>query len=43
MFATAPAYARGLSGFDVRHRLVLSSVYELPFGRGKALLKNLSP
>jgi hypothetical protein len=29
--------SRGLSGFDVRHRLVLSSVYELPFGRGKAL------
>ena len=29
-------YSRGLSGFDVRHRLVVSSVYELPFGRGKA-------
>ena len=35
-------YARGLSGFDVRHRLVLSSVYQLPIGHGKALLKNLS-
>jgi hypothetical protein len=34
-------YSRGLSGFDVRHRLVLSSVYELPLGRGKGLLKNL--
>ncbi len=30
-------YSRGLSGFDARHRLVLSSVYELPAGRGKAL------
>jgi hypothetical protein len=33
-------YSRGLSGFDVRHRLVLSSVYELPMGRGKPLFKN---
>ncbi len=33
-------YSRGLSGFDVRHRLVLSSVYELPLGHGKALLRN---
>lgn len=32
--------SRGLSGFDVRHRLVLSSVYELPIGPGKALLRN---
>jgi hypothetical protein len=27
---------RGLSGFDVKHRLVLSSVWELPFGHGRA-------
>ena len=33
-------YSRGLSGFDVRHRLVVSSVYELPLGRGKALMTN---
>ena len=33
-------YSRGLSGFDARHRLVLSSVYELPAGRGKALFTN---
>src|SRR4030095_6728608 len=26
-----------LSGFDVRQRLVISYVYELPFGRGKSL------
>jgi len=29
---------RGLSGFDLRHRMVFSPVYELPFGRGKAFL-----
>lgn len=32
--------SRGLSGFDVRQRLVVSSVFELPFGTGKALLSN---
>lgn len=26
---------RGLSGNDIRHRFIWSSVYELPFGRGK--------
>ncbi len=36
-------YSRGLSGFDVRHRLVMSYVYELPFGRGRAFLKDLHP
>ncbi|MFN7925306.1 MAG: TonB-dependent receptor [Bryobacteraceae bacterium] len=35
--------SRGLSGFDVRQRLVLSSVYELPFGRGKSMLSNAGP
>ncbi len=29
---------RGLSGFDIRQRLVFSPVYELPFGNGKAYL-----
>jgi hypothetical protein len=33
-------YSRGLSGFDVRHRLVISSVYELPIGRGHWLMGN---
>jgi hypothetical protein len=32
--------SRGLSGFDVRHRLVVSSVFELPIGTGKTLLAN---
>lgn len=35
--------SRGLSGFDVRQRLVISSVYELPVGTGKALLRNAGP
>src|SRR5262249_1123767 len=30
-----PKSARGLSGNDIRHRFVWSSVYELPVGRGK--------
>ena len=29
---------RGLSGFDIRNRLVLSPVYQLPFGKGQPLL-----
>jgi hypothetical protein len=35
-------YARGRSGFDVRHRLAVSTVYELPLGRGQMLLKDAS-
>jgi len=31
---------RGNSTFDVRHNVVLSWTYELPFGRGKMFLKN---
>ncbi|MBI3695150.1 MAG: carboxypeptidase regulatory-like domain-containing protein, partial [Acidobacteria bacterium] len=31
-------YSRGLSGFDVRHRLVLSYVYELPIFRSNRIL-----
>jgi hypothetical protein len=30
-----PNWEHGNSDFDVRHRLVLSAIYELPFGRGK--------
>ena len=33
----------GPSAFDVRHRLSLSTVYEIPFGRGKALATDLNP
>ncbi|MGH8245287.1 MAG: hypothetical protein ACREUU_02515, partial [Gammaproteobacteria bacterium] len=35
-------YSRGLSGFDVRHRFVMSYVYELPFGRGRAFMRGWS-
>src|SRR6185436_7269165 len=31
---------RGNSDFDARHRLAVSYIYELPFGRGKAFGKN---
>src|SRR5215813_4654782 len=31
------AAEKGRSAFDTRHRFVLNAVYELPFGRGKAL------
>ncbi|MBI3210699.1 MAG: carboxypeptidase regulatory-like domain-containing protein [Candidatus Solibacter usitatus] len=35
--------SRALSGFDVRHRLVVSYVYALPIGRGKSLLRDIGP
>ncbi len=31
---------RGLSEFDVRHRFVLSFIYELPFGKGKPFARD---
>lgn len=36
-------YFRGLSGFDVRNRFVLSYVYELPFGPGRRFLNSVNP
>ena len=33
---------KGPSDFDIRHRFVTSVVYELPFGRGKQFLSNIS-
>ncbi len=35
-----PQAEYGNSDFDVRHRLVLNSIYELPFGHGKHFLGN---
>ena len=35
--------SRARSGFDVRQRLVISSVIELPFGSGRAALTNAGP
>jgi hypothetical protein len=34
------AAERGNSAFDIRQRLVVSTIYDLPFGKGKALLAN---
>lgn len=34
------AAERGLSDFDIRHRFVLSSVYQLPFGPGRHFLNS---
>jgi hypothetical protein len=34
---------KGLAGFDIRHRLVLSYGYEFPVGRGKRFLGNVNP
>lgn len=38
--ATDPKEEYGNSDFDVRHRFVFSYIYELPFGKNKALGKN---
>ena len=35
-----PQQEYGNSDFDVRHRFVISSIYELPFGHGKKFLGN---
>ncbi len=34
-------YDRGSNAFDVRHTFNISALYDLPFGRGKAYLKDL--
>ena len=34
------AAERGNSAFDIRQRLVVSTIYDLPFGKGKAFLAN---
>jgi Carboxypeptidase regulatory-like domain/TonB dependent receptor-like, beta-barrel len=35
-----PEQSKGLSGYDVPHFLSISSVYELPFGKGKPMLNH---
>jgi hypothetical protein len=41
LFVNRPREAdEGASDFDVRHALVISHIYDLPFGRGKQFLKN---
>ncbi|HWY42497.1 MAG TPA: TonB-dependent receptor [Candidatus Sulfotelmatobacter sp.] len=39
---TNPRLEYGNADFDVRHRFVFSSIYELPFGKGKAFWTNAS-
>jgi len=39
---TDPRAEYGNADFDVRHRFIFSSIYELPFGRGKPIGKNVS-
>ena len=34
---------RAVSGFDVPQRLIVSYVYDLPFGKGKHFLGNANP
>jgi len=41
-FAQQPNAEYGNSDFDIRHRFVFSYLYELPIGRGKAWLGNVS-
>ncbi|PYS93170.1 MAG: hypothetical protein DMF64_05670 [Acidobacteria bacterium] len=36
-----PDLDKGNSDFDVRHRFTFSSVYDLPFGRNRAYLRNI--
>ena len=40
---TEPQWEYGNSDFDVRHRLVASYIYELPFGKDKYFANNVSP
>jgi hypothetical protein len=35
-----PAAFRGSSDFDIRHNVTANGIYDLPFGKGKALLSN---
>lgn len=37
-----PEWEHGNSDFDIRHRFVVSYIYELPFGRGKWLARGMN-
>jgi hypothetical protein len=41
-YAAHPEWEKGLADFDVRHRIVLSYSYELPFGHGKKYASSLN-
>src|SRR5262249_31251597 len=40
---TCLACDKGLAGFNVPQRLTVATIWELPFGKGKRLLKNVAP
>jgi Carboxypeptidase regulatory-like domain/TonB dependent receptor len=42
-FAVDPRIGYGPTSFDIRHRFVLTNIWELPIGRGKAWLGEMGP
>jgi len=42
-FAVDPSKAYGPDSFDVRHRFVMTNIWELPIGRGRTLLGGIGP
>jgi Carboxypeptidase regulatory-like domain len=40
---TPEGYLRGRTGFDRTHNLFVNAIYEIPFGRGRTLGKDISP
>ncbi len=42
-FAVNPRIGYGPASFDIRHRLVMTNIWDLPIGRGKAWLGGIGP
>jgi hypothetical protein len=42
-FANDPGIGYGPDSFDIRHRFVMTNIWELPIGRGKAWLGGIGP
>ena len=42
-FAVDPRAGYGPDSFDIRHRFVLTNIWDLPIGRGRALLGGIGP
>jgi hypothetical protein len=42
-FAVDPRVGYGPDSFDIRHRFVMTNIWDLPIGRGKAWLGGISP
>ncbi len=42
-FAVDPRVGYGPDSFDIRHRFVLTNIWDLPIGRGRALLGEIGP